>query len=61
MNQTSLKKLNKYRRYTSRDMLDILKNTYLKGEAYNTIKELESLDEIWKRLKNDFGNPSRML
>ena len=53
--------LNKYRRYTSRDMIDILKNTYLRGEAHNTVKELESLDEIWDRLRNDFGNPSRML
>ena len=53
--------LNKYRRYTSRDMLDILKNSYLKGEAYNTVKELTILDDVWDRLKNDFGNPSRML
>ena len=53
--------LNKYRRYTSRDMLDILKNTYLKGEAYNTVKELANLDEIWERLRKDFGNHSRML
>ena len=53
--------LNKYRRYTSRDLVDILKNTYLKGEAHNTVKELNTLDGIWERLKNEFGNPSRML
>ena len=53
--------INKYRRYTSRDKVDILKNTYLKGEAFNTVKELRTLDEIWVRLKEEFGNPSRML
>ena len=52
---------NKYRRYTSRDQVDILKNTYLKGEAFNTVKELIELDKIWERLKDEFGNPSRML
>ena len=52
---------NKYRRYTSRDQIDILKNTYLKGEAFNTVKELNELDKIWERLKDEFGNPSRML
>ena len=53
--------LNKYRRYTSRDMVDILKNTYLKEEAYNTVKEHHELDVIWKKLKEEFGNPNRML
>ena len=53
--------LNKHRRYTSRDMVDISKNTYLKGEAYNTVKELTKLDDIWTRLIDEFGNPSRML
>ena len=53
--------LNKYRRYTSRDMLDILKNSYLKGEAFNTVKELTNIEDVWTRLKQDFGNPSRML
>ena len=52
---------NKYRRYTSRDQIDILKNTYLKGEAFNTVKELNELDKIWERLKDEFGNPSRIL
>ena len=53
--------MNKYRRYTAHDKLDILKNTYLSGEAYNTVKELPTLDEIWVRLQKDFGNPTRML
>ena len=53
--------LNKYRRDTSRDMFDILKNSYLKGEAYNTVKELSTLEQVWDRLKKDFGNPAKML
>ena len=53
--------LNKYRRYTSADMVDILKNTYLKGEAYNTVKGLTKLEDIWGRLKEEFGNPCLMM
>ena len=53
--------MNKYRSFISRDMVYILKNTYLKGEAFNTVKEMKTLEEIWTRLCDEFGNPSRTL
>ena len=40
---------------------DLLKNNYLTGQALTMVKSIESMDEIWQRLKEAFGNPRLML
>jgi len=40
---------------------DLLKNNYLAGPALSMVKSNESIDSIWERLKEAFGNPRVML
>ena len=40
---------------------DLIKNNYLDGTALVLVKGIDSLDEIWKRLKRAFGNPELLL
>ena len=40
---------------------DLLKNNYLDGTALVLVKEIECIDEIWKRLKRAFGNSELLL
>ena len=40
---------------------DLLVNNYLADPAYTMVKNLESIDEIWKRLEQAFGDTRMML
>merc|ERR1712096_521712 len=40
---------------------DYLKNNYLDGQALQLVKEIHDLDEIWKRLKESFGDVQSLL
>ena len=42
-------------------MPDVLKNNYLEGAAYDYVKRLENIDDIWKSLQSAFGDPRMML
>ena len=42
-------------------MPEVLKNNYLEGSAYEYVKRLESIDEIWSSLKSAFGDPRMMM
>ena len=42
-------------------MVEWLKNNHLEGPAKEAVGSLDSLDEIWLRLKNNFGNTEQML
>ena len=47
---------------TPRNLLpDLLKNNYLAGPALTMVKTLESIDSIWERLMEAFGDPRVML
>ena len=48
-------------RYAKPLLPDILKKNYLKGQAFELVKEIHVLDEIWERLERSFGNVSVML
>ena len=50
----------KYKDVRKSNIPDILKS-YLKKEAYESVKELDEADDIWKRLKTNFGDPNIML
>ena len=50
----------KYKDVRKSNIPDILKS-YLKKEAYESVKELDEADDIWKRLKANFGDPNIML
>ena len=40
---------------------DLLKNNYLDGTALVLVKGMDRIDEIWKRLTREFGNPELLL
>ena len=40
---------------------DILKSRYLEGQAFQIVKEIDDLNEIWDRLQQAFGNVTTML
>ena len=40
---------------------DLLKNNYLTDPALSLVKSVEDIDEIWKRLKQAYGNPKILL
>ena len=42
-------------------MPEFLKNNYLEGSALESVKRLESIDEIWESLEKEFGDPRVML
>ena len=47
---------------TPSDVLpDLLKNNFLEDPAYSLVKSVESMDEIWKRLKQAYGNSKILL
>ena len=50
----------KFRECKRQDAPEILKS-YLAKEAYESVKEMEILEDIWDRLKRDFGDPHIML
>ena len=50
----------KYKDVRKTNVIDILKS-YLKKEALESVKELTETEEIWKRLKCNFGDPNVML
>ena len=50
----------KYKDVRKPGLVEILKSS-LSGEAKVTAKELTSLEEIWERLKSNFGDPNIML
>ena len=58
--QNNFEKL--YLRNTPRSLLpDLLKNNYLEDQALSLVKNVEDIDEIWKRLKTAFGDANLML
>ena len=40
---------------------DLLKNNYLTDPALSLVKSVEDIEEIWKRLKQAYGNPKILL
>ena len=38
-----------------------LKNNYLEGQAFQIVKELTDMSQIWERLKQSFGNVTSLL
>ena len=40
---------------------DHLKNNYLEGQAFQVVKEMTDIDEIWARLRQSFGNVTTLL
>ena len=42
-------------------MVEWLRNNHLQGRAKECIGSLEDIDNIWQRLKDNFGNTERML
>ena len=42
-------------------MVEFLKNNHLTGKAKQCVGSLEDVDNIWKRLKDNFGNTEQML
>ena len=49
-------------RSTPKHMLpDLLKNNYLDDPALSLVKSLTDIEEIWKRLKDSYGDPKMML
>ena len=40
---------------------DYLKSNYLKGSALSLVKNMDNLDEIWKRLTEAFGNTEMIM
>ena len=50
----------KFRDCKRQDVPEILKS-YLEKEAYESVKEMEVLEDIWDRLRGHFGDPQIML
>ena len=50
-----------YINYPKSLKVDKLKNNHLEGLAKNAVGSLEALDEIWDRLKKNFGNTELMM
>ena len=46
----------KLRPLSSAERLKLLQKTCLTGAAYNTCKNLDTMDDIWKQLRETFGN-----
>ncbi|MEM7375585.1 MAG: hypothetical protein AAF587_43730 [Bacteroidota bacterium] len=42
-------------------LADLLKNNFLEGPALTLVKGVDSIDEIWKRLKSSYGDPKMLL
>ncbi len=40
---------------------EFLKNQYLEGPALESVKRLQTINEIWNALKKEFGDPRVML
>ena len=53
--------LKAYRNHPKHLMVEWLKNNHLEGPAKDAVGSLDSLEEIWVRLKNNFGNTEQML
>ena len=50
-----------YAHYPKCVMVECLKNNHLQGRAKACIGSLDDMDNIWQRLKDNFGNTERML
>ena len=51
-----------YLRSTPRRMLpELLKNNFLGDSALSMVKSIDDIDEVWRRLKEAFGDPKIML
>ena len=51
-----------YKKGTPSQLLpDLLRNNYLEGSALSLVKGVMEIDEIWKRLKDSFGDSKVML
>jgi hypothetical protein len=51
-----------YKKSSPKDMLpDLLKNNYLSGPSLALVKDVENIEEIWRRLKASYGDPKLML
>ena len=50
-----------YGKVENRLLPRLLKNNYLGGSALTLVKSVESIGEIWKLLKQAFGNPEDLL
>ena len=51
-----------YLRSTPRRMLpELLKNNFLGDSALSMVKSIDDIDEVWKRLREAFGDPKIML
>ena len=48
-------------RLSAKLLPDYLKNNYLEGQAFQIVKELTDMAQIWERLKQSFGNVTSML
>ena len=48
-------------RLSAKLLPDYLKNNYLEGQAFQVVKELTELNQIWERLKQSFGNVTTLL
>ena len=58
--QSDFEKLHK--KTTPNSLLpDLLKNNYLEGSALTLVKGVDSIEEIWKRLKASYGDPKLLL
>ena len=53
--------LKTYAHHPKSSMVNLLKNNHLKGSAKDSVGSLEDIDNIWKRLKDNFGNTEQML
>ena len=42
-------------------LLEYLKNNFLKAQAFEIVKGIDQIEEIWERLKTSFGNVVIML
>ena len=53
--------LKAYRSHPKSLMVEWLKNNHLRGKAKDSIGSLDDMDNIWKRLQENFGNTEQML
>ena len=53
--------LKAYGNHPKRLMVQYLKNNHLQGKAKDCVGSLNDMDNIWVRLKNNFGNTNEML
>ena len=43
------------------DMPDFLRNNFLENPALSFVKNVDNMEEIWKRLQNQYGDLKTML